>query len=230
MKEIRNGGLGILSMFGYYVQAPVTGQGPVENWASHIADPFAVKRFTLEIATQYTPSPSVAMFAAARKKTAAAPKVDLTGWYGPYRKKWLGPSTADSYVPAYLNGEHRGDYGWDSVGHAADPKTFKRLSDAEVLRDRRTMLGTLWCLTPELLQKYAAIDNGASKGVRFKAGAMIFESDGLNYMGAPVLVRTQLIHAVWACRVVLMGAIRAYRVNRGPFGGRDLDLVYPGGK
>ena len=72
VKEIRSGRLGMLSKFGYYVQATVTGQGPVENWASHIADPFAVNRLSLEIATQYTPS--VAMFAAAGKYTAVAPR------------------------------------------------------------------------------------------------------------------------------------------------------------
>ena len=80
MKGVRNGRLAMLSMFGYFVQAAVTGQGPVDNWAPHITDPFAVNGLTLEIATQYTPSPSVAMFAAAgKKKTAAAPKVDFRG-------------------------------------------------------------------------------------------------------------------------------------------------------
>ena len=54
----------MLSKFGYYVQAAVTGQGPVENGASHIADLFAVNRLTLEIATLYTPS--VALFAAGK--------------------------------------------------------------------------------------------------------------------------------------------------------------------
>ena len=82
-----------------------------------------------------------------------------------------------------------------------------------MLHDRWAMLGTLWCLTPKLLHKYTAIDNGASKGVWFKAGAMIFGSDGLNYMVAPVLARAQFIFAVLACQVVVMGAIEAYRVN-----------------
>ena len=143
MKEIRNGRLAMLSMFGYYVHTAVIGHGPVENRASCIADPFAVNGLTLEIAAQYTPSPSVAMFAAAWKKTGAAPMVDFTGWYGPDRKKWLGPNTADSYVPDYSTGEYPGDYGWDSAGHVANPKTFERLRLAEVLHDRWAMLGTL---------------------------------------------------------------------------------------
>ena len=110
VKEIRSGRLAMLAKFSYYVRAAVTGQGPVENSASHIADPFAVNRLTLEIAMQSTPS--VAMFAAAGKKQEATPKVDLSGWYGLDRKKWLGPNTADSYVFDYLTGEYRGDYGW----------------------------------------------------------------------------------------------------------------------
>ena len=80
VKGVRNGHLAMISMFGYYMQAAVTGQGPVANWASHITDPFTVNGLTLEIATQYTPFPSVAMFVAAGKRmTAAAPKVDCTG-------------------------------------------------------------------------------------------------------------------------------------------------------
>ena len=104
------------------------------------------------------------------------------------------------------------------------------MTSPEVLHGCSAISGALWCLTSELLQKYTAIPNGASKGVWFKAGAMIFESNGLDYMGAPVLVRAPSILAVLACQVVLMGAIEAYRVNGGPFGGRDLDPVYPRGK
>ena len=115
--------------------------------------------------------------------------MDLSGWYGPDCKKWLGPNTGGSSVPDHLTGEYPGRCGWDSAGPAADPNAIKRLRKAEVLHDRWPMLGTLWCLTRELLQNYTAIDNGASKGVWFKAAAVIFESYGLNYMGAPALVR-----------------------------------------
>ena len=88
---------------------PSPARVPVENWASHIADSFAVNRLILDITMQSTPS--VAMFAAAGKKQEATPKVDLSGWYGPDCKKWLGPNTADSYVFDYLTGEYPGDYG-----------------------------------------------------------------------------------------------------------------------
>ena len=63
VNEIKNCRVAI-AMFGYYVQAIATGQGPVESWTSHIADPFAVKGMPNAYVTQFSPSP-VGKFATA---------------------------------------------------------------------------------------------------------------------------------------------------------------------
>ncbi|EFJ49419.1 hypothetical protein VOLCADRAFT_104309 [Volvox carteri f. nagariensis] len=168
--------------------------------------------------------------------------VNLDKWYGPDRVLFLPSGLYDrSEVPAYLNGELAGDYGYDPLGLGKDTETVAKYREYELLHARWAMLAAAGILIPEGLQANGANIKG---GVWFETGAEMLNGGTLNYFAVPwgIVSNPLPLFAVIAIEVGLMGAVEFYRRNgTGPAGyspgiGKfdssvfeGLDSIYPGG-
>lgn len=166
---------------------------------------------------------------------------NLDKWYGPSRVLFLPSGLLDrSDVPAYLNGELPGDYGYDPLGLGANGNVEK-YRENELLHARWAMLAAAGIIIPEGLEA-----NGANikAGTWFETGAAMLDGGTLNYFAVPwgVVSNPLPLVVVIAIEVGLLGAVETYRRSgSGPAGfspgvGKfdssvfaGMDKLYPGG-
>ena len=106
-----------------------------------------------------------------------------------------------------LTWEYAGDYGWDTAGIAVDPIIFARYHEADLIHARWAMLGTLACVTPELLAKNAD---------SFKADTQVLSDGGRDYLNNSSLLQAQSLRAILRFQMVLMSAVETPRVDGVP--------------
>ena len=94
-----------------------------------------------------------------------------------------------------------------------------------LIHARWAMLGTLGCLTPEILTKYFGVQSG--EHARSKASTQTLQEGGLSWFGDPSLIHTKPVLAILACQVLLMGASEACRVDQEGTADDGLDLPHP---
>jgi len=137
-------------------------------------------------------------------------------WYGPDRKLWLGDFSPEP--PAWLKGEYPGDYGLDPCGFSCNPETFARYRELELMHARWAMLGLAGIVSSETLV-----------GVPwFKAGNLILQEGGLDFLNNPNLIHAQNIIFTLAVQVIVMAQAEAFRVGGGPIPPFE-GAMYPGG-
>ncbi|KAK3273696.1 Chlorophyll a-b binding protein CP26, chloroplastic [Cymbomonas tetramitiformis] len=152
---------------------------------------------------------------------------NLDKWYGPDRSLYLPGGLLDADdIPAYLNGDLAGDYGYDPLGLGTDEEQVEAYRKTELLHARWAMLGVAGCVIPEACEALGS-GNQISGSVWWQTGAAMLDGGLLKYFGTEIPLP---LVVVVAAEVGLMGAVETYRnKNEGP-AGEDLDPLYPGGK